>query len=251
MDVVLAEVKETAEPPKEPWGLWTTLGLSLLVILTFFILQTGVVAIFFIAWMAQGWKPNPEELESNGLLLSSATWITMPLCLALVALFVKLRRSWSLKEYLALGRVSPWRVAGWCLITAVLIASAGVILSWGDLSLDSSYMVNAYQTAYWLPLFWAALLIAAPLFEEIFFRGFMFRGIQNSLLGVPGATVITALAWSLLHIQYNGWIVTLIFLGGVFFGIARWASGSVFVTIAMHFIWNLISLVETACSCRG
>jgi membrane protease YdiL (CAAX protease family) len=64
-------------------------------------------------------------------------------------------------------------------------------------------MLDAYRNTAWPPLFWIAVVIFAPAFEEFLFRGFSFIGLQKSRLGSAGATILTALVWAVLHIQYN------------------------------------------------
>ena len=84
-------------------------------------------------------------------------------------------------------------------------------------------------------------MIVAPLFEEIFFRGFLFRGIANSWLGAPGAIVITAAVWALIHLQYSWTDIGMIFLLGLFLGYARYRTGSTTLTVLLHALWNTAS----------
>jgi len=107
-------------------------------------------------------------------------------------------------------------------------------------------MKDVYRTAGSLALLWTALLIAGPVFEELLFRGFMFRGIQASRLGSGGAMVITALTWAALHAGYDLWDLVVVLAGGLLLGVARVKSDSVYVTIGMHSLWNLIATIEVA-----
>jgi membrane protease YdiL (CAAX protease family) len=95
------------------------------------------------------------------------------------------------------------------------------------------------------PLFFASvLLLAAPVFEEVFARGFMFRGIQASRLGNVGAVVLTSLVWSGIHLQYDWYHLLAVLAAGVLLGIARVRTRSLYTTIAMHSVWNLIATLE-------
>ena len=108
-------------------------------------------------------------------------------------------------------------------------------------------MARAYQTAGFLPLFWIALVVAAPLFEEICpFGVSCSRACRYSWLGTTGAIVIAALVWAGIHMQYDAYQISTVFLGGLLLGAARWKTGSVYTTIIMHAFWNLIATVETA-----
>ena len=94
-------------------------------------------------------------------------------------------------------------------------------------------------------------MVAAPLFEEIFFRGFMFAGLQHSRLGPIGAMVLSSLAWAIIHLQYDLYGITQIFLGGLLLGYARFRSGSIFPAIAMHALMNLIATVQVIIFLQG
>ena len=90
------------------------------------------------------------------------------------------------------------------------------------------FQVEAYQSAKeagWLLWLAVAIVFAAPIGEEIAFRGFLYRGLAR-----PGremlAIVVIALAWALLHIQYDWLGMAQIFTAGLMLGWFRWASGS-------------------------
>ena len=108
------------------------------------------------------------------------------------------------------------------------------------------FMIDAYQTAGFVPLLWVALVVMAPVFEEIFFRGFIFPGIRNSRLGVTGAIVLTSLAWAACHVQYDLYHMTVIFGMGIVLGVARWRTESVYPPMATHAALNLVATVQVA-----
>jgi uncharacterized protein len=185
-----------------------------------------------------------EGIDSDGLLLSLASWITLPFVVGFIVLLVKLRGRWSAHDYLAMRPVG-WKSLFVGLGSIVLLAAAfeGIDVLLGHPS-TGEFMIQVYQTAGFVPLLWATLLVEAPLFEELFFRGFMFRGIQQSRLGSAGAIVITSLAFTAIHVQYNAYELTWVLALGVLLGVARCKSGSVYLTMAMHALANLIALVE-------
>ncbi|MGB7724256.1 MAG: CPBP family intramembrane glutamic endopeptidase, partial [Dehalococcoidales bacterium] len=84
----------------------------------------------------------------------------------------------------------------------------------------------------------------APIFEEMFFRGCLFAGFSASKVRVTGAILLTAGRWALLHAtQYNIWGLLVIFGLGVAFGIVRWKTNSLYASLSMHSLWNLVSTV--------
>jgi CAAX protease family protein len=89
-----------------------------------------------------------------------------------------------------------------------------------------------------------AIVVVAPIGEEAVFRGFLYRGLVR-----PGheilAIVAIALAWALLHVQYDWLGMLQIFALGLILGWFRWASGSTTLTVIMHVLINLEAMIET------
>lgn len=246
----LVEAVEVVDDPKTPWGFWLTLLFSAAVLGLFVIVQTAVVIPFAVVQMLNQPQLTPQELtenlESNGLCLSLATLFSTPACMGLILLIAKLRRPISIRDYLGLNPVAKRAILFWGISLALfMLLSDGLTYLTGR-DVVPPQMTTAYETAGFLPLFWFAIICLAPLFEEIFFRGFMFAGIRHSRLGGLGAIVITALVWASIHMQYNFYQISLIFVGGLLLGMARLKTDSVYMTIAMHALWNVIAMVETA-----
>jgi uncharacterized protein len=213
-----------------------------------FVAAPSVVAIGFNA--AQSIEsPNAgqhhfEEIVNSGLYLSVAYWSSSLTCLALIVLLVKLRRRWSICDYLALNRIPMRSLMQWTMVLlAFVIVSDGLTWLLGR-DIVPAVMVEAYRTAGSVLLLWATLVVAGPLFEEAFFRGFMFRGIQESRLRNSGAVLITALTWSMMHVQYDLYQLSVVLAGGILLGIVRVRSNSTSLTIAMHSLMNVIATIE-------
>jgi membrane protease YdiL (CAAX protease family) len=80
----------------------------------------------------------------------------------------------------------------------------------------------------------------------LWFRGFLFAGIGATPLGVPGAILLTAGLWAALHMQYDLYDMSSVFLLGLLFGTARYRTGSLWPSLSMHMFANLVATVETA-----
>ncbi len=93
--------------------------------------------------------------------------------------------------------------------------------------------------------FWLNLLsvsIFAPLFEEWLCRGMVLRGLlQKVKLKPVWAIVISAAFFALIHM--NPWQAIPAFLMGCVFGIAYYRTGSLKLTMFMHFVNNTFALV--------
>jgi len=92
---------------------------------------------------------------------------------------------------------------------------------------------------------WVALIVVSPVGEELLFRGFLFRGfVRDPRDALPGILAIS-LIWSLLHVQYDWFGVSLVFGLGVLLGYVRLYSGSTTLVILLHALLNLESVLET------
>jgi membrane protease YdiL (CAAX protease family) len=184
-----------------------------------------------------------QDLDSNGLFLSFISFVVAPLVISLTVLFAKIRKNITIKEYFLLNKVGWFQFLKWSLILVLFTACSDALTSTLGRPIVSDFMVKAYKTAYFPPLLWLAFIILAPLYEEILFRGFMFKGIEHSRLGPIGALLITSLAWSMLHIQYDFLIIGTIFAGGLLLGWARLKTTSIYIPIVMHALQNLLATI--------
>ncbi|WP_441259931.1 lysostaphin resistance A-like protein [Bradyrhizobium sp. 521_C7_N1_3] len=162
-------------------------------------------------------------------------------CPATVAVFWIATRVANRKftDYLALNwpKISEFVLA--LVLTSILLLVqyfAWPILSRWDLSADHSFAGSPDG----LLIYLLGGCIAAPISEELAFRGFMFRGWSQSFLHPPGAIVLTAAAWAMLHNQYNWLGQFSVFAGGLLLGYIRWRSNSTWLTVMVHSGVNIL-----------
>lgn len=94
----------------------------------------------------------------------------------------------------------------------------------------------------------AALGVLGPAAEELVMRGLVFFRLSRTRLGAPGAIVLAAAAWALMHIQYDAKSVRLIFLDGLVLGLARHRARSTYLPIVLHSMGNLFSIWQSLSS---
>jgi len=99
---------------------------------------------------------------------------------------------------------------------------------------------------FWGTVLRGALIVGAPLFEETFFRGFLFKGLEASFLGTVGAILVTALLWASIHVQYEIYEMSQIFVFGLLLGAARVRTGSLLAPFLAHAMANFLATLETA-----
>ncbi len=83
--------------------------------------------------------------------------------------------------------------------------------------------------------------IFAPFFEEWLCRGMVLRGLLGNKMKPVWAIVISALFFALIHL--NPWQAVPAFIFGCLFGYVYYKTGSLRLTMLMHFTNNTLSLV--------
>ena len=84
-------------------------------------------------------------------------------------------------------------------------------------------------------------VLGAPLVEEVLFRGLLFAGLRPRL-GPIWTVVITAALWAAAHLGAAPlFFALMIFFMGILLGVLMLRFGSLWVPIACHTTWNLVS----------
>jgi len=134
-------------------------------------------------------------------------------------------------------------------ILAVLLPAVDVISWLAGQAVTPQFVLDLYTSARdegAILLLALALVVAAPVVEETLFRGFLLPGFAASPLGVWGAILLTSLLWAVLHAQYQPFYLAQIMALGALFGWLRLRSGSVVLTMGLHGLVNLMSIVQAA-----
>lgn len=158
---------------------------------------------------------------------------------------------WRLGSLRAFTGSRPLKVFHFAIYTAALFA-----LNWLAETIGRSLgvpeipesMLSMYKGTHCLPALVLTIVIVGPLFEELLFRGLLLPAWARLPGGPAVAVAMTAAFWSLLHVQYYDqpyWLAVL-FVLGVFFGIARVSSGGLFVPIVLHILNNAAALTQIA-----
>lgn len=242
-------IAATLPTQKKRWGFWATLGFSVIIIVLDVFAQGVSIGIVAAVQSGFGQEVSTEELlekiETDGFLLSVGTIASAWVGSLVIAAIVLLRKGISFKEYLAIKDIPLKEYVCWFAIFLIFI------FSWEGLNVlfdqpVSDWMMKTYQTAQYLPLLWVAIVIAAPLVEELFFRGFLFEGLRESWMGPVGAVLVTSIFWASIHVQYNVFQMVMIGFLGVLLGIAKIKTRSLYITLAMHSLLNLIAMVQVS-----
>jgi membrane protease YdiL (CAAX protease family) len=240
----------TVTPPHSPpriWGLWGTALWGLFVFAAMFIGQIAVVAYFVLRQGGPIDMAAAIHVVGGGLTISLSVVMGVPA--VILALWIAIRPTRTpFADYLAL------RGTSWKMLLIGIAAMVVLVMGWDLVSralgreVQPGFMGDVLKSAQadgsvWLLVI--AFCVAAPMSEELLARGFLYRGWSESFLRVPGAIVLSSLAWTALHLQYNWFFFFEIFTIGLLLGYLRYRSGSLWLTIVLHGLNNLAATVQT------
>jgi membrane protease YdiL (CAAX protease family) len=232
---------------KRPWGRLATFGLGLAAML---IGQFG--ALIILIWRDPATVADLAKFDSDGVAIALLIIISTPIQVALLALFAQRRGGATNYLGLTLPRRSEV-VFGIAVIAAFIVV--GDALSWlSGRAIITPFQSDIYRTANaagWLPLLLLAVVVVGPIGEETLFRGFLFRGWLRSPRDAWPVIIVTALLWSIIHVQYDWFIISQIFVSGLMLGWLRWVTGSTILTILLHILVNLEGMFETFVALHG
>ena len=241
---------EAALDEKEvtPWGPWWSLLWSFVAVSIWTVAQALLVGGAYMV-------SNPEKksfddfsggVTSDGDLMGSMAFGSAGIGCLVILLIVKVRGV-SLAKGLGL-RAPKWWV--WLLLpfaTFLLLMVLNLAITPFQTEkalLDKGGIVNLIRGTDWIILLLLGVAVGAPFFEEFLFRGLLHEGLKQSFLGTWGSAIVTGLAFSAMHIQYQDLSAFLfLFLLGVALVAAREWTGSLWVPIAMHAIQNTLATV--------
>jgi len=230
---------------RAPWGVGDILAV---VGITFVALVAVFTALFFVV-RALGVEGNADDDPAGLAVLLAGQGL-----LDLIA--VGVAAGFSLGKYglrpSAWGLVWPPRVR-WGLVFGVLVACYAVlaayqiivsVLGLEGLQTESNVPQNFFEYPAIVPLAMLLVVVIAPLCEEMFFRGFLLHGLW-SRFGFWPAVVVSGFLFSLIHFtgpDTLGLIVPFMAIGILFAWLAG-RTGSLWNSIAVHFLFNSISIV--------
>ncbi len=232
------------------WGGLGTLLWSIFIVALYLIIN-GFTVIILATLNNAGASPEEiiaitSSLEKNGYALSLASISASTVTLLVILGIIKLRKNSNINNYLGL-KFTDFKTFGiWLLAVVVLISLADVVIYLLGYPVVPDFMFNLYNTRGSTFILVLGIVIAAPIIEEVFFRGFLMTGLSSTFLGTYGAILISSIIWASIHVQYDLYYLVVIFFLGIFLGVARVKSGSLFLTVLLHSSVNLLALIEVA-----
>jgi hypothetical protein len=240
----------TVTPPPRPpriWKFWGTALWGLVIFAAMFVGQLAVVAWFVLRREGPFDMAAAIHVVSSGLTISVSVIMGLPAVLAALWLAIRLSRT-PFADYLAL------RWTSWSNLLIGIGALFVLVMGWDLLSravgrdAAPGFMMEVLKSAQADGALWLlviAFCVAAPITEEFFARGFLYRGWSESFLGPAGAILLSSLAWTVLHLQYDWFFFGEVFSIGLLLGYLRYRSNSTWLTVILHGLNNLAATLQT------
>ena len=242
----LTPVIPVQRPPKV-WKFWSTALWGLFVFAAMFMGQMVVVAWFLLRPEGQVDFAAAIRVIGGGLTISLSVIMGLPAVLAALWIAIRPLRA-PFADYLAL------RGTSWVNFLIGAVALGVLVMGWDALSratgreVEPGFMGDVLKSAradgaLWLLVI--AFCVAAPVSEELFARGLLYRGWSETFLRPAGAIVLSSLAWTVLHLQYDLFFLGEVFSIGLLLGYLRYRFHSTWLTIFVHGLNNLAAVVQT------
>lgn len=231
-----------------PWGRWTTLGLGVIAMLV-----GQLVALTALVWWTGQGFTHWINFTGDGVAVILTTCISSPVQVLLLVLMARQTKA-SAADYL--GIKLPRKrdlMFGIIAVSIFVVVVDGISWLFGH-NIVTQFQLDIYRTASaagWLPWLWLTIVIVAPIGEETLFRGFLLRGWTRSPRDAWSAIVLTALLWSVIHLQYDLYVIGQVFVYGLILGWFRWTSGSTILSMLLHGLINCEGMFETFIALRS
>lgn len=212
---------------------------ALLIAVAFIGIQTLVANLYIHIASQQPSGVQAEELIRDGDLLAVVTVVSglVGALLTLLAAAFTVGKT-HLRDHLGLRSPTPIQTLKWCFAFLALLMVLEALTRFMQRPTVPDVMLEVYDSADSKLLLFVAVVGVASLFEELFFRGFLLEGLRQTVLGAAGSVLLTALLWSVVHVQYDVLDMGSIFLIGVFLGTARLRTGSTPLAMILHGLNN-------------
>jgi membrane protease YdiL (CAAX protease family) len=248
MDTINPELPQVATAragrPPRIWKFWGTALWGLFIFGGMFIGQAAVIGYI---WLQKGGSIDIASVVGGGLTISLSVIMGLPTVLLAAWIAIRVSRT-PFTDYLALRWTSWQNFLLGAVSLAVLVGGWDLLSKSLGREVTPGFMGEVMKSAQSDGALWllvVAFCIAAPISEEILARGFLYRGWSESRLGVVGAIILSSLAWTSLHLQYDWFFFGEIFSIGLLLGYLRYRSNSTWLTIVIHGLNNTAATIQT------
>jgi membrane protease YdiL (CAAX protease family) len=238
-----------ATATRRPWisPFWRTALWGLFIFAGMFVGQAAVIGFLVLRMGGPIDMASAIRVVGGGLTISLSVIMGLPAVLLAAWIATHFLRK-PFADYLALRGTSWQNFLIGAVSLAVLVGGWDLLSRSLGREVTPGFMGDVLKSAQADGALWllvAAFCVAAPMSEEIMARGFLYRGWSESRLGVVGAIILSSLAWTSLHLQYDWFFFGEVFCIGLLLGYLRYRSNSTWLTIVIHGINNTAATIQT------
>lgn len=244
--------KEKTARPRLPWSVFTA---TVLVIAGYYVSSLGADAIFLVYGFLRGWTTGQLQLwvSSSTVAQFINFLLVYGIIVGLVILFMRVRKV----PLTRIGAVRPrFEDAAIALAAApiymvvyiALLMALSALIPGLDLNQGQQLGFDKYQQGFTLFLTFLSLVVLPPLAEEFVMRGFLFTSLISRMRFVWAAILVSAL-FGAAHLQAGSgqpllWTAAVdTFVLSLVLCYIRWKTGSLWASIFLHMIKNLIAFM--------
>lgn len=232
--------------PESPWPTWAAILVAILVFVAAqLVAAAAYYQLVFDAMEMAGGPASQAQVPSGGMSRAASAPVMLLLLIAqivIVVLMLLVSRWGGPARVLKL--VQPdggWRAFVYALLVMIPVVAVFNALAYlidpHNLNMDFRQFHSIALSEDWL-VTTLAIGIGAPLSEELLFRGFVLSALSATRLGYWIAAAIVTLAWTMLHWGYSPVGLAEVFVIGIYFSWLLWRTGSLWVPLACHAIYN-------------
>jgi membrane protease YdiL (CAAX protease family) len=228
-------------------AVWSTRDIVLGVVLA--VVSAILLQLLFLAPVLAAGYDEEDAVTLGAAVTSSLVWNGF--LVLLVYRMVKRRGgSWA-----NLGWRAPWTSETWSRPRLAGIVVAGYVCTWAVVAVynllvsvlgleflqpDAQIPEDIFKETWLVVLMGIAVVFGAPVSEELFFRGFLYGGLRR-VFSMPVPALMTGSFFSLAHLQF-GLILPFTLIGAIL-SVVYERTGSIWVNIALHFVFNALSFL--------
>jgi membrane protease YdiL (CAAX protease family) len=234
-----------------PWPAWAAIVLAVIIFVAAQLVAAAVYyQLMFDVLGTAGGASGPPPVSPH---ISDATRMPPIMLLLLVAQTVMVVLTVLASRWGGPARVLRlvWPEGGWRAFVYALLVMIPVIVGFNAFAyLIDPHNLNAdFRQFHGIALSEDRLVttlaigVGAPLSEELLFRGFVLSALSATRLGFWIAAPLVTLAWTALHWGYSPVGLAEVFVVGIYFSWLLWRTGSLWVPLACHAIYNTALLM--------
>ena len=233
---------------RTPWSWWSAIGMGFVVLIAATTLSIPIaIGAMTIGTPDLGkvfGDPKAVRVAFEAPVVMAATMLGWQVAIVLFTLLIARWYGGLRREVLALETFPHWQTIVLAIIGGMLLTLPFDILGLtyfkDTVKADTSSFIPMVKSQWW-PFFALTITIGAPLSEEILFRGFLQSALAKTGIGFIGATLLTAVGWTALHVQYSWFGLAQVFVIGLYFSWLLWRSGTLWLPIIVHAVYNTLS----------